>query len=187
MTLFDSRLATLYADIGLADEVYLAKDYIHVIAWVSTSLISFARNSIGKPRQSGPPTRRQDSIPCLVDLLRRRAAGSCIDALRPRSLPRSSPHCRINVDVARLASLLSGTSYLRQRVAVSSIKALLSPLLEAPPPFLLDNAVRVDAADIKDFRIHYYNRKGIHAQPMPTFGIFSLYSVGVGAPGEAME
>uniref|UniRef100_A0A0E0I8T1 Uncharacterized protein n=1 Tax=Oryza nivara TaxID=4536 RepID=A0A0E0I8T1_ORYNI len=135
---------------GIADGVYLAKDYIHVIAWVSTSLISFARNSIGKPRQSGPPTRRQDSIPCLVDLLRRRAAGSCIDTLRPRSLPRSSPHCRINVDVARLASLLSGTSYLRQRVAVSSIKALLSPLLEAPPPFLLDNAVRVDAADIKD-------------------------------------
>ncbi|EEC83149.1 hypothetical protein OsI_28349 [Oryza sativa Indica Group] len=27
---------------GIADEVYLAKDYIHVIAWVSTSLISFA-------------------------------------------------------------------------------------------------------------------------------------------------
>ena len=110
---------------------------------------SRSRNSIGKPRQSGPPTRRQDSIPCLVDLLRRWAAGSCIDALRPRSLPWSSLHCRINVAVARLASLLSGTSYLRQRVAVSSIKALLSPLLEAPPPFLLDNAVRVDAADIK--------------------------------------
>jgi hypothetical protein len=37
------------------------------------------------------------------------------------------------------------------------------------------------------FYSHYYNRKGIHALPMPTFGIFSLYSVGVGAPGEAME